>query len=75
MKFRVDKWANFYWDKSDKNFEFKFIPEISVGFNSISVDENDNVVNSPFYGKYFSLTFSWLFFGISFDFKTGDMKT
>ena len=75
MKFRIDRWSNFYWDKSDKNFEFQFIPEISVGFNSISVDGTNDIDNPPFYGKHFSLTLNWLFFGLSFDFKTGDMKT
>jgi hypothetical protein len=48
MKFRIDRWSNFYWDKSDKNFEFQFIPEISVGFNSISVDGTNDIDNPPF---------------------------
>ena len=76
MKFQVDFWLNIDRDIRSKeeafeNYRFFLIPGIDFSLNKNKWGPNKDDPNG-FKGSWFTICISWLIFGVTFDWRTGD---
>lgn len=70
MKFKVYVWNTIFRQPDYFDIDFDFLPSISlnVSFHNFEPDEDFDYWRK---GKNCFLMFSWLFWGITFDLRTG----
>jgi hypothetical protein len=70
MKFKVYTWNSVCKDKDYSDFNLNILPtiELNMSYHNFLPDENCSYKRQ---GRNFFLMFSWLFWGITFDLRTG----